>query len=223
LANIHAVGFRQPVNLFSEKEPPIIADNQRCKYVVHHYSGKDVGNFRNWRRAAMWAYANTNTKWYLFMEDDIAWCANGYKHLKAKLSGIDSGSAKTRRDSLGMLSCYTSPAMVPPVATSNGWYDARYYGAVEGFWGALAMCMTRESLGALLEHPRFVGHESTYQIDYVVGEVFRNLMDPKLAVRIHVPSLVEHTGEYSTIFSDADIKAGGVDVLRRGYKFNEDY
>jgi hypothetical protein len=220
LASIRAAGFTQHIHVFSDAYAVPDALKLYEPVTVHTYSGADIGCFKNWKRSTSWLMPNAPSSWYLFMQDDIEWRSDGYKKFKEIADDVDAGRSSISRGSLGLLSFYTSPAMVSERAVTNGWHDARYYGATRGFWGALAMCMPYEALAALVANPRIRKHKSPRQLDYIIGDAFRNHMKPPLAVKIHVPSLVEHTGELSTIFNKTALHPK-LNALRHGYKYSK--
>jgi hypothetical protein len=72
--------------------------------------------------------------------------------------------------------------------------------------------MPRAAAEELLRHPRFADHRGTQQVDAVVSASMLDLGRP---IYVHVPSLVDHVGDTSTIGHD-DI-AGAL----RGHRFGE--
>lgn len=80
-----------------------------------------------------------------------------------------------------------------------------------GTLGLLALCIPRRSAIKLLKHQRFVKHRVNQQVDAVVAASMLDLGRPSY---VHVPSLVDHVGETSTLgHDDAQMPCG--------YRFGE--
>jgi hypothetical protein len=108
----------------------------------------------------------------------------------------------------GFLSPYVTGKDVPE-GFRDGWNECRVGWL---FWGALAFGMKRTVAERLLGHPRFAKHQGSQQVDAVVAASMLDLGYPSF---VHVPSLVDHIGETSTLRDD-DFAAG-----LRGYRFGE--
>lgn len=221
IRSIRATGFTQPIHVFSQairqklSRLNSIDNNLVCTHTV-----TAAGCYYNWNSAAR-RLLKLQTKWVMIMQDDIVWCKQGANVLYKTLNDIDAGISPIKREELGLLSPYTSPAMLAD--TTKGWVEARYYGHIKGLWGALALCFTHESLKATVNNKRFLGHNCPRALDYIIGDSLRFHMQPPLAVKVHVPSLVDHTGDKSTIYSAHAVSAPGLNRLRHGYEFNMNY
>ena len=224
IRSIRSAGFTQPVNVFtSAKRVTDASITAADTNTTVHRDNSVIGCVPNWTRAADWLLKNTDTSWIMIMQDDIAWCRQGHDILQYSMRAIDNQKRGILRGRLGMLSPYTSPAMVPPKVGGVGWTEARFHGKTTGLWGALAMCFPRESLKAVLKSDRFKSHKSHRALDYIVGDTLRSYMQPPLEVKVHIPSLVDHTGDHSTIYKPSATKHNAnLQKLRRGYKFRGD-
>ena len=85
------------------------------------------------------------------------------------------------------------------------------------FWGALALLFPPKALEKLLTAPRFMAHEHTARLDVVVGNTI--VCDLQMDLCVHVPSLCDHLGAWSTIGRH---KIPGIQKYRRGYDFQRD-
>jgi len=221
LISLRAAGFKQAVHIFTEAGS--VSDKRllRGDPKLMIFRQKTItGCFPNWKRCATWMLSNTVAEWIMIMQDDISWCTAGQEIMAHTLNCCDRGVGIPRYR-LGVLSPYTSPAMVSPAATGYGWTEARFYGKTTSLWGALALCFPRESLDKLLKNKRFIEHDSVRALDYVVGDTFRNHMEPPMGVKVHMPSLVDHTGDNSTIFTPQATKINRrLMAMRRGYKYS---
>ena len=221
--SIRAAGFTQTIYIFSQavvqpaaRVHKIIDKNVVCKHVV-----VPLGCYYNWRYAAN-ALLKMSHSWIMIMQDDIAWCKQGANILYRTLNEIDAGASKLKRSKLGLLSPYTSPTMVD-IGDLHGWVAARYYGKIKGLWGALALCFPRESLQELVKNQHFLNHNTPRALDYVVGDTLRFHLRPTRSVNVHIPSIVQHTGECSTIYSARATSSDYIRRMRHGYRFNMEY
>lgn len=223
IKSIRAAGFKEPLHIFtqtSQVAPDVLT--QAATNIHVHYDQTVCGCYPNWKKAAQWLVNNTNSTWIMIMQDDIDWCAHGARIMYESLSLIDSGKSGIKKYRLGLLSPYTSPAMVPEPLLGCGWTEARFYGKMKGLWGALALCFPREALENLLMNHRFVTHDSNRALDYIVGDSLRHHSEPPLGVKVHVPSLVEHTGDHSTVFAAEKVNNVYINKLRHGYRYSKD-
>jgi len=223
LQNCRDVGFKQRIQIFSQ------AYYMNCdrlyaqdKHIAIHDTTRTRGGTANWKAAAL-HLSKSSAEWVLILEDDLQWCRHGAAILYYTLRQIEQGDDGIKLHRLGLLSAYTSPAMVASASAVNGWTEAQFAGATKGLWGALALCLPMTVLRALIKHPAYTAYDCKSGIDYLIGNILRGAHEPPLEVKVHVPSLVEHTGAHSTIFSDEVLAAPGLDALRHGYKFDYEY
>ena len=201
LASLRGAGFHGDVQLFIE--PRTFAKAAPIFDHVHlHENPHQLGCFNNWKKALEWLVRSSRAAWMLVLQDDAVWRTCGAEVLRAQMHA-------SRNERVGLLSPYTSPAVVTDAFT-NGWNECR---AGWNFWGALAFCLKRDAAKELLQHPRFTKHVGT-QVDAVVAA---SMLDLGWTSLVHVPSLVDHIGTTSTIGRDDDPAWG-----RRGYRFDED-
>jgi hypothetical protein len=201
LISLRAAGFHEDVHVFAE--PETLGALERSKLVtavarvIVHDNASRRGCFGNWKSALEWLIAHTSASWVMILQDDALWRIGSSEMLYVQM--------RTRQDPrTGLLSPYTSPAIVKKDFV-DGWNECR---AGWDFWGALAFCMKRVAAEELLRHPRFVMHDHPLQVDAVVAASMLDLGRPSF---VHVPSLVDHIGDTSTIG-----RTGGG---RRGYRF----
>jgi hypothetical protein len=207
LRSIREAGFSETIHVFAEPmERPQLVDS--CEWLP---SDHPLGCFPNWKRGVHHLLTHTNASWILMLQDDHVWRPGAADILK---------DAFSPHPTVGFLSPYTSPKMVPhyqreKVREPDHWQEATFHD--NAFVGALAICMPRESANALLAHPRFQKHDSHRKVDVLVGNVFR--VELRLPILVHVPSLVDHTGnEWSTLGRH---KIPSIQWGRRGLLFDE--
>jgi hypothetical protein len=211
IRNIRQVGFRQPLHVFAE--PNAVDDDTITgagNDVVVHRHQRQQGCYKNWRHTMEWMAANTTEDWVLSMQDDVVWCWNGPHVLQHAMDNV-------KKDMVGFLSPYTSPAVLPERAlrVKDYWVRARR----RNFWGAIALCFPREALEYMIKCPIFVNHTHHRQVDVVVGNVFFHSPDQRWPY-VHNPSLANHTGKTSTIGRDQNPHS---QWARHGHAFNSDY
>jgi hypothetical protein len=201
LSSLRLAGFHEEVQLFAEPETLGTGDRTGMvdTSVAVHESVSRRGCFGNWKHALKWLISHTTAPWLMIVQDDAIWRPGSADTLRAQMRG--------RQDPrTGLLSPYASPTNVKKDFV-DGWNECR---AGWDFWGALALCMKRVAAEDLLRHPRFVKHASPKQVDAVVAASMLDLNRPSF---VHVPSLVDHIGDTSTINNDA------LTLGRRGYRF----
>ena len=186
--------FAEP-NTFGQIQPPGEAWTR-----VHVHATKQ-GCFGNWRCAIQHLLSHTDAQWLLIVQDDAIWLPGSAVILRTQM--IARQEQRT-----GFLSPYVTAKDVESTFV-DGWNE---YQGGWNLWGAIALCMKRDAAEELLRHPRFVQHQGTQQVDAVVAASMLDLGYPSY---VHVPSLVDHVGETSTIGHD-DV-AGDL----RGYRFGE--
>ena len=220
--NLRHAGFNQHIDVYAQTLGTAINTIRPLTGDVSvHYETRETGTYTNWSRAAKHMLATTTADWLLIMEDDIEWCDKGAEILYYTINRITAGVDGIRLPRLGLLSCYTSPAMVSEAQHSIGWTEAQFAGKVKGLWGALALCFYRPTLQYVVNHAAFVNYKAKNAHDYLIGDILRNQSEPPLGVKIHIPSLVEHRGEISTIFSPDALKSTHIQHLRHGYKYSQ--
>jgi hypothetical protein len=201
LASLRAAGFVEDVYLFAEPGTFDQVRRPRDARTIVHENGSTRGCFRNWRRAVKRLLSRTSAPWILVVQDDATWVPWAADLLRAQMIA-------RRGARVGVLSPYVTGKDVLPTFV-DGWNECRVGWT---FWGALAFAMPRDAAEDLLRHPRFTNHRGAQQVDAVVSASMLDLGRP---IYVHVPSLVDHVGDTSTVGHD-DI-VGAI----RGYRFGE--
>jgi hypothetical protein len=201
LASLVEAGFSGGVHVLAEPNTwdQIQRPNGERIVTIDHRATR--GCFDNWRRALLYLLGQTTAPWLLVVQDDAIWAPGAAEALLVE--------TRARQDQLiGFLSPYVTARDVP-LGSVNGWNECR---SGWELWGALALCIPRGTARELLKHPRFVNHRGDQQVDAVVAASMLDLGRPSY---VHVPSLVDHVGETSTLGHD--------DVVGtiRGYRFGE--
>jgi hypothetical protein len=199
LSSLRRAGFDEVVHVFAEPgtwgQVPRPSEEST---VVHDHSAT-LGCFDNWRFALTCLLSRTTAPWLLVVQDDAVWAPGSASALRAE--------TVARQDlRTGFLSSYVTASDVPP-GSIDGWNECR---SGWNLCGALALCVPRDAAGELLRHHRFVRHPKREQVDAVVAESMLDLGRPSY---VHVPSLVDHVGETSTLGHD------DVSPKLRGYRF----
>lgn len=201
LLSLRHAGFSERVRLFAEPgsfdEVPCPTDSRLSVRV----NSARLGCFGNWRRSLKHLVRHGDARWILIVQDDAVW---------------QPGSADVLRDELrvrqgrrvGFLSSYVTQKDAP-AGSADGWHECR---SGWDFWGALALCLPCATAEELLLHPRFTKYRSSQQVDALVARSMLDLGRPSF---VHVPSLVDHVGETSTIGHDHRLER------TRGYRFDE--
>lgn len=199
LLSLRGAGFREDVHLFAEPTTFERLPHPSDELTFVHESVFNRGCFGNWKHALEHLLSRTVARWLLIVQDDAIWSPDAADVLRAHM--LARQEART-----GFLSPYVTAKDVPRRFV-NGWNECS---AGWEFWGALAFCLKRDAAEELLRHPRFVNHQGNQQVDAVVAASMRDLGNPSF---VHVPSLVDHIGETSTLRED-DFSAG-----LSGYRF----
>ena len=206
IASLRTAGFTEQLHVFAE--PGTLAGGylpDPAKYDVAVHENKErLWCFGNWKHGLNWLLANVDADWYLLLQDDTIWKANGQPLLTAAMTAGKFAN-------VGFLSPYTSKSMVGNMK-AKGWATAKFYR--RAFWGALAVCMPKQSAAALAAFPRFNNHKHRRKLDVVIGNCFRDMHKP---VMVHVPSLCDHIGEWSTLGRH---RLKNNQWARRGFKFS---
>jgi len=206
-------GFTEPIHAFVEPgASQHVPDADRWK-IVSHQNEEQLNCFGNFKHGLTWLLENTKADWLLMLQDDATWRLDGYDRLMDAVCDPDL-------QEVGMISPYTSKSMVPakfldPAKNSNEWVECKFHN--KAFWGAVAMAFPRKSAEALLnDSERFRNHSHHRKLDVIVGNSLRH--DLELPIKVHVPSLVDHIGSWSTLGRHR-FKAN--QWGRRGYLFRE--
>lgn len=195
LESLRVAGFTEPVHLFlepgAERHLPESRDN-----LILHQNERQLGCFQNFRHGLRHLMVGHQSDYYLMLQDDALWAPGAAATLWAKLA-----EAKTAK--LGCLSPYTSRAMVNPKVKVKYnedrkpmWVDCEFYH--RAFWGAVALCFPHAAAAAMeSKSPRYRNHDHSRKLDVVVGNALKH--DLRLKILVHVPSLVQHIGTFSTL------------------------
>ena len=206
LTSLRSAGFNQPVHVFGEPN----AYMPRTEGVIPHVNREILGCFPNWKNSVLWLLEYTTADWILMLQDDVIWRNDGGLQLAAGMRDFPA---------VGLLSPYTSPKMVPhemrlETPADDRWQEAQFYD--KAFIGALALCFPRRSLELLVSHERFLGHTHHRKTDVLVGNTLR--LELGLSILVHVPSLADHTGSWSTIGRH---RIRGIQWGRKGLGYRE--
>jgi hypothetical protein len=201
LPSLRGAGFHEDVHMFAEPGTFMQIPPPNDAQMSVHMHATTHGCFGNWRAAIQHLLSHTAAPWLLIMQDDAIWLPGSAEILRDQMRA--RGATRT-----GFLSPYVTAKDVSPEFV-DGWNE---YQGGWNFWGAIALCMRRDAAEELLRHPRFVQHRGSQQVDAVVAASMLDLGCPSF---VHVPSLVDHVGETSTIGHD-DV-AGNL----RGHRFGE--
>jgi hypothetical protein len=184
-------GFTEEIHVFAEPGSP----KAKGPGIHWHEHKTKQGCFKNWKHACSWLSRKTTEDWVLLLQDDVVWHADSYNVLMDSLE-------KFKNERVGFLSPYASPAMVPvlvrhdaKVGNKTGWVVPN---PTRGFWGALTLCFSRDSIKALLASSVVKTYKQEKQVDVLVKRAFYSLK-PRYECYIHVPSMAHHIGTVSTI------------------------
>ncbi len=217
LLSLRRAGFNEHLHLFCEPGKIIVPNSKKFNFGVvqthdrGHPMGTVLGCFRNWRTGLDWMLANVPAAGYLMLQDDCIWREDGHTQLMVAMADPELFGPH-----IGFISPYTSKAMVRHAGRpeeAKGWTTACFYN--KAFWGALAICMPASSARALSENGRYTGHTHSRKLDVVLGNVFRDMSKSML---VHVPSLCDHIGSYSTLGRH---RIKGNQWGRSGYNYRE--
>lgn len=186
--------------------PPIFTDGGDNLSITTHRRPK-IGPFGNWL-LGMWELyiRNPNAERYAMFQDDIVCYRNLREYLERSTSW---GSPHYVREGYWNLFTFTASVDIAKHQPSNeelvphgthnqfqGWYKSNQLGR-----GAVALVFDRDGLRSLLTHPYLFDHvqdhgRGTRRIDGAVCDVMK---DRGYTEYVHWPSLVQHTGDVSTI------------------------
>lgn len=213
ILSLRAAGFTDPLHLFCEPGRILVPNSKKFKFDVIQTSergaevNETLGCYRNWRTGLDWLLANVDAEAYLMLQDDVVWRSDGAAQIAAAQQ-----DPEVMGPHIGFISAYTSRAMVKDAGKDTepkGWTSVSFYN--NAFWGALAICMPAASARLLTEHSRYTGHDKPVRLDVLIGNVFR---DMNMTILVHVPSLCDHIGAYSTLGRH---KFKGIAWGRKGY------
>lgn len=209
IPSLRAAGFTEPLHLFCEPGDIYLPPAHEFNYSIHT-NDIGLGCFLNWKQGLCWLLEHVPARAYLMLQDDCIWSTRG--------AGMLRGAIREPRlfgPSVGFISPYTSKSMVRNAGKAGeprGWTPAVFFN--KAFWGAVALCLTPEGARDLQGVHRFATHAHHRKLDVVVGNSFRDL---NRQMFVHVPSLCQHIGDYSTLGRH---KFKQLAWGRRGFKFN---
>lgn len=201
LSSLRQAGFDEPVHVCAEPGTWDHVPRPRDAQMILIDHAVTLGCFDNWKFALTHLLTQDPASWLLIVQDDAIWAPGAAAVLRAET--IARQALRT-----GFLSPYVTDSDVP-----SGSESARGWHACLSGWnlcGALALCLPRDAAGELLQHRRFDRHRRREQVDAVVAASMLDLGRPSY---VHVPSLVDHVGETSTLGHD------DVSPKLRGYHF----
>lgn len=194
--SLRQAGFAEELHCFTEPEAGMhMPRPKRWKAKIHQNEEK-LGCFPNFRHSLKYLLDNTDADWILMLQDDCIWRVDGSQRIHEAISDPKFADA-------GFLSPYTSKAMVEPDArepkkwrSRNAWLPCRFHN--NAFWGAVAMLFPRRSAQRMEdESERYRNHKHHRKLDVVVGNAMRRELE--LPIYVHVPSLCDHIGSWSTL------------------------
>lgn len=212
IASLRTSGFTPAVHVFAEPNTFLYSSRFPPWWRVHQ-SVSILGPVRNWLHAALTMLRDPAEATHILLcEDDFICCDAAGKCL-------DFGLRTLPTDDFGYCSLYTPHFnAISGSLDRAGWQEIRLGRYT---WGAVALCFSRESLYRLLFTP-FPNTGKTFyelasgqtdRLDYLVSDACLHL---GLKMYAHVPSLVDHTGDVSTL--------GHRDEMgKRAYGFNPRY
>jgi hypothetical protein len=154
VASLQAAGFAEAVHLFAEPGTDFGDFVPYPPDAVLFQRDRQLGCYRNWRVGLeiLLDRVEDPDDWIMMLQDDVIWRSGSRALLEQVLAAAD-------RATLGFVSPYASPAMVPapyrqaPPLADQHWPFPQFYR--NAFWGALALVFTPASARALAELPRF--------------------------------------------------------------------
>ncbi|HVA47660.1 MAG TPA: hypothetical protein VNH11_14920 [Pirellulales bacterium] len=189
LSSLIAAGWNQP-RLFAEPHTSVPANLSELAVT---WRDRKLGAFPNWYLGLSELFLREPlADAYLMCQDDAIFAEGARDYLEQDLWPAAD---------VGVVSIYT------PTHWSRG-APRGFHVETHGWasWGALAYVFPNKSLRALLAHPLLIEHrrlgpgDGLRNIDSVVGAWCQAA---ELPYFVHVPSLVQHIGETSTIWTTA--------------------
>jgi glycosyltransferase involved in cell wall biosynthesis len=180
LRELRRAGFQQTVHVFAEPGAQI-ADHAN---VVVHRNPRPLGMWPNWRRAAVTLLAETDATHFLLCEDDFLLAEDASRRLNHAIESLP-------QENWGYASLYTARNSV----RGRKWLLAGWQSLppAASLWGSQAYCFTRESLRQMLFTDSIWQHAGNTGTDAII-----TLAMGKLGRKcyFHMPSLLEHVGNY---------------------------
>jgi hypothetical protein len=196
--SLRQAGFGETLHCFTEPEAAELHIPRPKRWGIQvHENEKKLGCFPNFRHGLKWLLDHTDADWLMMLQDDCTWRLDGAARIQEAINS-------KRFQSVGFLSPYTSKAMVQPRQrepakkwhSNNAWLPCRFHN--NAFWGAVAMLFPRASALKLeTTSQRYRNHKHHRKLDVVVGNAMR--VELKLDIFVHVPSLCDHVGSWSTL------------------------
>ena len=195
--SLRQAGFTEPLHGFTEPDAAQHIPRPKRWNIEIHQNKNNLGCYKNFRHGLKWLVDHTKADWLLMVQDDCVWRKDGAEQIHKAIN--DPRFAKA-----GFLSPYTSKAMVPkplrePATrwqTRNDWAPCRFHN--NAFWGAVALLFPRASaLKMETQSKRYRNHKHHRKLDVVVGNAIR--AELKMSIFVHVPSLCNHVGSWSTL------------------------
>lgn len=216
VSSLRRVGFTEALHCFVEPDAVGHVPDHRRWNIVSHVNSQVLGCFQNFKHGLDWLLQQTDADWLLMLQDDCVWRADGASLIHAAIERPELQTA-------GFLSAYTSKAMVNEAlrapesrwAAENLWAPCRFHN--RAFWGAVSMLFPRQSATLMnTQSQRYLTHRHHRKLDVVVGNVMRAELN--LPIYVHVPSLCDHIGSFSTLGRH---RLKGNRWGRRGFLFRE--
>jgi hypothetical protein len=195
--SLRQAGFSEELHCFTEPGAEVHIPAGGDFNLVVHKNPKTLGCFPNFRRSLKYLLDHTTASWIMMLQDDCVWRADGQTVIQAAINNPEY-------QGVGFLSPYTSKAMVPPEDktvieqwdNNNAWRTCHFHN--RAFWGAVAMVFPRASaLRMETKSQRYREHRHHRKLDVVVGNAMR--VELQLPILVHVPSLCDHVGSWSTL------------------------
>lgn len=163
--------------------------------VVLHPNGETLGCFGNWSNGVRWLLQNTSTDYIMMCEDDVSWCREGY-HTMIPFVKEDR-----------VLTAWTAT-----VNASRGEFGWKPISNLKrfGLCGSLALLFPRKILEKVVDHPIMLKNERIH-LDTDIGF---SLMDLKVPIFNHQPSLVTHLGAHRSTFDLTVVGEETIDARR---------
>ena len=185
------------------------------------YNSTRLGNWHNWLALARHMLAsNDDAQAYLLCEDDVVFAADAVERLAQMLPAVLTVG------SFGYLSLYTSGTHKQRVRAPRGSLvltcgkQQAVCEHVKRLWGACAMVFTRDSLQAIVNHPKALSwqglpedaaHRHEHGTAAITGrDIIINEVTQALSLRSWFlrPSAVQHVGECSSLGNNQGLTTG---------------
>ncbi len=188
--SLRTAGFSNKITLFMEPGSYDFKDHN----LLLVKNKEKLGCFKNYDYGLNYLLKYTKKPFIFIMQDDYIFSDKAFN----RLNSIMNFNIKD----IG----YFSPLLYIRMAEklkidsfTEGWKESSIGW---GSWGACYI-MPINSVKKMLQHPFYINHLNNYkkneQIDACVSETFKQL---PLKMFFHIPSLVEHIGDHSTLKHD---------------------